>query len=126
MGANREPAYENEVIEDFFRHVADEGKGWWKAEKRLLLLQGSLKLGKAIGFLLSMLITAIALALVLVFASVALAIWLGHLLGSLALGFLCTAGIYLVLYLVFHFFLRAALANSLALNIINALYHGDD
>ncbi len=126
MGPNREPAYESEVIEDFFRHVADEGKGWWKAEKRLLLLQASTKLGKAIGFLLGLLVTLVLLAVVLLFASVALAIWFGHLMGSIALGFLCTAGLYLVMYLIFHFFLRAALTNGLALTIINSLYHGDD
>lgn len=41
------------------------------------------------------------LTMMLLFASVALALWLGDVLNSLPLGFFCVSGIYLLLMLVF-------------------------
>lgn len=111
--------------EEFFASLVNEGKGWWEAQKRHALLSTYEKLGNAAGHLLGVALVAIAVVMLVVFASLALAIWLGGLMGSMALGFVVVAGIYLLLLLILHFVLRTALREAITLKVINLLY-GDE
>lgn len=106
----------------FITSLLDEIKGWWEAQKQHTRLYVFEKLGNVAGRLLVLALVAIAAVMLLVFASLALAIWLGHTWGSLALGFLAVAGFYLLLLLVLHFGLGPGLRKAITLKVINLLY----
>lgn len=109
----------------FMDAVVEDGKGWMEAQKAYGILVGSEKLGRLSGTLLVAVVSALFIAAVLVMSSVALAIWLGRLMGDLALGFLTVAGIYLLLTVVFYLIWRHMLRDRITLSIINAAYEKD-
>lgn len=106
----------------FFESLLAEGQGWWKAQKRHTTLYAYEKLGHAVGHLLGVALITIAVVMVVVFASLATAIWLGGQLGNMSLGFLVVAGIYLLLLLILHFVLGPRLRRLITLKVINLLY----
>ncbi len=57
--------------------------------------------------------------------SVALAIWLGQIMNSLALGFLSAAGVFIVLAAVVYFLFGPAIRNFITLSIINTIHEKD-
>jgi hypothetical protein len=60
-----------------------------------------------------------------VLLAVALSIYLGGLLGSMAWGFLCGAGCFLLGWLAFHVVWRGWLRDRITLTVINALHEPD-
>lgn len=109
----------------FMDAVVEDGKGWLEAQKQYATLAGSEKLGKLSGTLLVAVVSALFIAAVLVMCSMALAIWLGRLIGDLALGFLSVGGIYLILTIIFYLIWRHMLRDRITLSIVNAAYERD-
>ena len=119
------PGEENPDLGLFMDAVVDDGKGWLEAQKAYGILLGSEKLGKLSGTLLVAVVSSLFIAAVLVMSSVALAIWLGRMMGDMALGFLSVAGIFLLLTIVFYLIWRHMLRDRITLSIINAAYEKD-
>lgn len=119
------PGEDNPDLGMFMDAVVEDGKGWVDAQKAYGILLGSEKLGRLSGTLLVAVVSALFIAAVLVMSSVALAIWLGRVMGDLALGFLVVAGIYLLLTIVFYLIWRHMLRDRITLSIINAAYEKD-
>lgn len=119
------PGEENPDLGLFMDAVVEDGKGWLEAQKNYGILLGSETAGKLSGTLLVAVVSALFIAAVLVMCSMALAIWLGRVLGDLALGFLSVAGIYLLLTVVFYFIWRHMLRDRITLALINAAYEKD-
>ncbi|MCB0766105.1 MAG: phage holin family protein [Flavobacteriales bacterium] len=119
------PGEEEPDLGVFMDAVVEDGKGWLEAQKNYGILFGSEKLGKLSGTLLVAVVSALFIGAVLVMSSVALAIWLGRIMGDLALGFLAVAGIYLLLTVIFYFIWRHILRDRITLAIINAAYEKD-
>lgn len=109
-------------IGDFLDTVVDEGKAYYAAQKKYLTLSAHQQIGKAAGGFFSVLLSSVSVLMFLVFISLALALWLGSLMQSLALGFLTVAGIYLLAFLIIHFVARKAIRGSFMLNVINSFY----
>jgi hypothetical protein len=105
--------------------LIEDAKGYFEAQRDLAGLQASEKAGRAVAVLVLALVVAVLLGGVLVMLSVALALWLGALLGDLALGFVATGGIHLLLTGLFWLLWRTALREKITLAIINAA-HGTD
>lgn len=119
------PGEEEPDLGVFMDAVVEDGKGWLEAQKNYGILFGSEKLGKLSGTLLVAVVSALFIGAVLVMSSVALAMWLGRIMGDLALGFLAVAGIYLLLTVIFYFIWRHILRDRITLAIINAAYEKD-
>lgn len=119
------PADHNELGE-YFDSLRAQAKDYVNTEKKVLTLFIYEKIGKAVGGLVGIVISAIAVILFLVFGSVALALYLGSLLASVALGFLIVAGLYLLVFIIVHFMAHKAIRNSTMLNVINSFYDEND
>lgn len=119
------PGEEDPDLGVFMDAVVEDGKGWIEAQKNYAILLGSEKVGKLSGTLLVVVVSALFVAAILMMCSIALAIWLGRLMGDLALGFLAVAGIYLVLTIGFYLIWRHMLRDRITLSIINAAYEKD-
>ncbi|MBK9421459.1 MAG: phage holin family protein [Flavobacteriales bacterium] len=117
---------EHTDIGDFLNSTMAEGKAYFAAQKDYLELQAYEQVGKAAGGMFSGLLSAVTILMFLLFASVALAFWLGTLIGSTALGFLCVGGIYLLTFLIVHFMVRDSIRSSFMLNVINSFYDDKD
>lgn len=117
---------EDSDIGEFISTAKAQGKEFLEAEKEYLLLRMYEASGRAVGRLSSNLLGVMFGLLFLLFASVALALWLGTLVGNAALGFLITGGIYLLAFLVVHFFARKAIRGAIMLNVINSFYEDED
>ncbi|MBS1546584.1 MAG: phage holin family protein [Bacteroidetes bacterium] len=111
---------------DLLSSALDDGKAYFAAQADYYKLQASGQVGKAAGSLASLLIVSVLAMLVVLCASVALALWLGMLVSSMALGFLIVAGVYLLALLLFLVAGGGALRKSITLKVINSLYHGQN
>ncbi len=105
--------------------LVDDAKGYFETQRDLAGLRASEKAGRAVAVLLLALVIAVLLGGVLVMLSVALALWLSTLLGSLILGFLAMGGVHLLFALLFYLLWRSALREKIIVAIINAA-HGKD
>ena len=110
----------------YFDSLAAEAKAYFATEKEGLTLFVYEKLGKAAGGLIGLVISAVAILFFVIFASVALALYIGTLFGSSALGFLIVGGIYLLIFVIVHFVARQAIRDSTTLNVINSFYDEND
>lgn len=119
------PGEDNPDLGSFMDAVVEDGQGWLEAQKQYAMLAGSEKLGKLSGTLLVAVVSALFIAAVLAMCSIALAIWLGRLMGDLALGFLAVGGLYLLLTIVFYMIWRHMLRDRITLSIVNAAYERD-
>lgn len=117
---------EDADLGDLLSSALEDGKEFGTAQAEYFKLHASEQVGKAAGSLAGVVITAAASVLVVLFASVAGALWLGGLMHSMALGFLAMAGVYLLVLVVFLLFAGKALKRSITLNVINSLYHGQE
>lgn len=116
----------DEDFGDLVNSAAEEAKAYLDAEKRYVVLSVQQAIAKAVGSLISHVLSAVAVVLCLLFASIALAFWLGTMFNSTAAGFLITAGIYLVAFLILHYTARTAIGSSVMLNILNSFYDEED
>lgn len=117
---------EDADIGDFLDAVVDEGKAYYAAQKDYLTLSAHQQVGKAAGSFYGVLLSGVSILMFLLFVSLALAFWLGSLLDSVMLGFLCVGGIYLLIFLILHFIARDSIRNSFMLNVINSFYDEKD
>jgi hypothetical protein len=105
--------------------LIDDLKGYLEAQQRLVTLQASEKAGRLVAILLLALVVTVLVGGVLVMLSVALALWLGEVFGDIALGFLATGGIHLLLTLLFYLLWKSALRERIILAVVNAVHETD-
>ena len=117
---------EQKDLGQYFDSLAAEAKAYFAKEKEGLTLFIYEKLGKAVGGLVGLIISAIAVLFFIIFASIALSLYLGTLVGSSALGFLIVGGLYLLIFVIVHFIARQAIRDTTMLNVINSFYDEND
>jgi hypothetical protein len=113
-------------IGDFVDSLVAETKEYITVQRELLAMNAYQRVARSAGGLLSGLLAAVLVFGVLAFCSVALAIWLGTLLHSMALGFLAVGGLYLVVFVAFWSIWRNGMKDRFTLNIINSFYDDKD
>ncbi|MBS1944553.1 MAG: hypothetical protein JST98_04980 [Bacteroidetes bacterium] len=106
--------------------VADEAKGYWDAQKAHAILTVAEKGGNVMGSLLGLLLSTVAALMFLALFNVAAGLWIGHALGSLALGFSVVAAFYLLVFLILQFWAGHAIRKAFTLYFANAIYHGEE
>lgn len=104
----------------FVDDVAQDVKGWVEAQKEYTLLVVSERVGRLSGSLMLTALIALLLAGALLMCAVALGAYLGELLHSVPLGFLCAGGGYLLIALCVAVFGQRWIKDRITLAIINA------
>ena len=112
-------------LERFADEVLAEAKGLFEAQRQLLLLTTADKVGRASTRSVTVMVLIVGVALVLLFASIAGALYIGRRTGDMALGFLAMAGVFAVLLGLFLLVWRGGLRDRLHVTIINE-FQGDD
>lgn len=96
------------------------------AQKRYLVLHASDKASVLLAKLLRSIVAVVTLAFSLLFLNIALALYLGTVLGSTSLGFCCVAVFYLLLLVCFLVFWRNGGRDRFILDRINDFTDGTD
>lgn len=104
--------------------LVEDAKGYFEAQRDLIGFNSAEKGGRIVAIMLLVLVVAVLLGGVLVMLSVAMALWLSEVIGSLPLGFLAMGGVHLLLAGLFYLLWRTVLRERIILAIINAV-HGD-
>ena len=107
---------------DFFDAMAGNAKGYVATERAYLTLLLAKRASDVSKSLVGIVIGAIIIAVMTVFASVAGAIALGRALGDPALGYLIMTGIYAVLLVIFLSLWSGRTGDRFKLTIINLLH----
>lgn len=121
-----EDPFEIRDFTDFMDSVVDESKEYLDAQKDYYMLVAAQKAAKGAGSALNSVVALVLLGSVLAFFNIALALWVGELLGHLSLGFLIVGGVYLLAYIVFTLVWRNGFKHRFTLGIINAFYNEKD
>lgn len=109
----------------YMQAVTDDAKAWFEAQKAVTVLEVSEKVGKLSSMLLLVVVLGLITTTALVLWFIALAIWLGDLLGDTALGFLAAGGLFLLLGALFYLIWRSVLREKVTLVVINAMHDGE-
>lgn len=104
--------------------LVEDAKGYFEAQRDLIGFNSAEKGGRIAAILLLVLVVAVLLGGVLVMLSIAIALWLAEIIGSLPLGFLAMGGVHLLLAGIFYVLWRSVLRERIILSIINAV-HGE-
>jgi len=97
-----------------------DAKGWFHAQKAYLKLSATEAAGRTVGAMAVWMIMALLATIVVLLFAVALAIWLGQLLESYALGFLSAGGVLLLITLLFYFLFMKNVSDGITLGIVNS------
>ncbi len=109
----------------YMQAVSDDAKTWFEAQKAVTKLEVSERIGKLSATMMLGAVIGLVGITVLMLWFVALALWLGQLMASNALGFLLAGGIFLVLGIAFFLIWRSVLRDKVTLAVINAM-HDDE
>ncbi len=112
-------------IGSYLDDLSGDAKAWYEAQKAYTKLEVSGRIGNLSSMLIYGMIIGLLTATVLVMWFVALAIWIGHMLGHMALGFLVSGGIFLVCAGLFYLMWHNGLKDKVTVAVINAMYHAD-
>ena len=113
-------------LERLADQVMAEAKGLIESQRRLLLLSTADRVGKASARTVTVVVLIVGVALVLLFASIAGALYIGRRLGDMALGFLIMAGVFVVLSGIFLLIWRGGLRDRLHVAVINEFQSDDE
>ncbi|MCB0791267.1 MAG: hypothetical protein H6595_03485 [Flavobacteriales bacterium] len=110
---------------DFMDSLWADARGYWEAQKDHTLLVASERSAKLAAGLLSNVVLVLAVAIVLLFLSIAGALWIGQALGDTASGFAIMAGAYTLLGAIFLIIWRGGARDRIVLHLLNTMYHDD-
>lgn len=102
--------------------VVADAKSYFEAQKELTTLELGEKLGRAAAVALLALVLALVASAAVLMGSVALALWLGSVIGSVALGFLAVAGLDVLVGAVFFWLWRGVLKDKITLAVIRSMH----
>lgn len=102
--------------------LVEDAKGYFEAQRDLIGFNSAEKGGRILAIILLALVVAVLVGGVLVMLSVAMALWLSDMIGSLPLGFLAMGGVHLLLAGLFYLLWRTVLRERIILAIINAVH----
>lgn len=111
---------------DPIKPLFDKLKTYANTSYELYKLKTVSKTAKVVSTLVTRITIIIILFMFLIFASLGLALWLGDMFGENHLGFLCIAGFYSLLGILFYFskhFIKRKISNAVISEILN---HKDD
>lgn len=119
------PGADGPDIGSYVKAVTDDARAWFEAQQELTRLEVAEKLGRLAAVAVLVVVIAAITMIVLMFLCVALALWLGGLLGSTILGFLLGGATFAVFGGIFHLLWRSVLRDRVTLAVINAIHARD-
>ncbi|MBK7555437.1 MAG: hypothetical protein IPO17_17770 [Flavobacteriales bacterium] len=120
----RTDPFDHTDLGDFMESMVGETKDLWAVQKDYYALVASEKAARLSAGLLSSVVLTLAIGSVLVFVSLAAALYIGSLLNNMALGFLIMAGGFLLAGVVFMLIWRSGTRDKYILRWTNTLYNG--
>ena len=120
----RTDPFDHTDLGDFMESMVGETKDLWAVQKDYYALVASEKAARLSAGLLSSVVLSLAIGSVLIFLSLAAALYIGSLLHNMALGFLIMAGAFLVVGGCFLLIWRGGTRDRLILRLTNTLYNG--
>ncbi len=105
----------------FMDSMVQEAKAYIETQKDYYALIASERAAKAASSVLGGVVMIVLLGSVLIFCNLAAALWIGHALNNMALGFLIVGGAYLLFFLIFLLLWRGKMKERFVLGIINAI-----
>jgi FtsH-binding integral membrane protein len=109
----------------YVESIADDTREWFEVQKETTKLELSEHLAKLTAKVVSVLVVGLLVATVLVMWFIALALWIGELLGHTPLGFVVAGGIFVVLGAVFLILWKNGMKDKVMLSVINAIHDAD-
>lgn len=110
----------------FMKSMVDETKSYMGAQRDYYTLLAADRTARVAGGMVSYVVMAVLVVTVLVFLSIAGALWLGQLMGSMALGFLVMGSFYGLILIVLGVVWKGGLKHRFTLNLLNSMYDGKD
>jgi uncharacterized protein YqhQ len=108
--------------DNFSKYFSETGK---VAKSYLETRFDIIKLSKALGLFLSLILAFLLFFFVIVFLGMVVGFWIGEMVGSLTIGFLCTTGIFALLFVILIIgrksLIQRPLANILAGEMLEGL-----
>lgn len=123
QGPAQDP-FDEEDFGTFMKSMVDETRTYLGAQRDYYALLAADRAAKVAGATVSYVVLAVLAGTVLVFLSIAGALWLGRLTGNMALGFLLMGGFYLLVLLVLLFLWRGGMRERFTLDLINTMHDG--
>ncbi len=108
-------------LDDAIRDV----KALVRSQKQLIMMEAADKAANLSAKLIQSVVTAFVALCVLLFLNIALALYLGELLDSAALGFVCAAGLYALIGIVFSLYWKNGGKESFLIERINDFTDGE-
>ncbi len=109
----------------FLDEAISDVKSLVHAQKKLIMMEAADKAATLSAKLIQSVVTAFAALFVLLFLNIALAFYLGELLDSTPLGFVCAAGLYAVIAVVFNLYWKNGGRDSFVIERINDFTDGE-
>jgi Na+/H+-dicarboxylate symporter len=112
-------------LSDLLNEVSADAKQFWHAQRDYTILVASEKVAKVGRSMVGGVMALALVSITVLMLSLAAAYRIGELLESVALGFLCVGGAYLVLLALFFLLWKTLLGDKVQLGLINALHDND-
>lgn len=112
-------------LSELLTEVSADAKEFWRAQRDYTLLVASEKAARAGRTMAGGVIMLALISVMVIMFSMGAAYLIADLVGSLAMGFLCVGGGYLVIALLFLFLWKSVLGAKVQLDIINAFHDKD-
>jgi len=99
----------------------DDASDYLETRVDLLKMKMIDKASDAASSVVSVIATLVFAIFALILLSIALAVWLGDLIGTMYLGFLIVGGLYVLIAFLFHFFRKAWIKDPIACSLIKKM-----
>lgn len=108
---------------DYIQQVGESTKAFVNTKLNVWTLTASEHIGILSARAVLFLVGLALVGMIFLFSSFALAFWLGTILESAPLGYLCVAGLYVLLSFAFWLFWKHWLRSIIILNFVNDMYN---
>ncbi|MBP6391361.1 MAG: hypothetical protein KA175_11150 [Flavobacteriales bacterium] len=112
-------------LSELLNEVSADAKHFWHAQRDYTILVASEKAAKVGRSMVGGVVALALMCITVLMLSLAAAYRIGELMESIALGFLCVGGAYVVILALFYLLWKTLLGDKVQLGMINAL-HGND
>lgn len=117
---------ERDDIGTWLEDIANDAKAYADSTRDHYVLLASERIARATVGVFERFVAVITLSMAVLLISIAGSLWIGSLTGNPALGFLCMAGFYVLVWLLFRLFWDRSGRERFIVSIVNAIlgHHG--
>lgn len=117
---------ERDDIGTWLEDIAQDAKAYADHTRDYYTLLASERVARATVGVFERFVAVITLSMAVLLVSIAGSLWIGALTGNAALGFLCMAGFYVLIWLAFRLFWTKSGRERFVVSIVNAIHGHHD